>query len=38
MVGGAGSLELPQIEPYLNAGESGHFWRAVSSLVVLFSI
>ncbi|PVH77483.1 hypothetical protein DL98DRAFT_423605 [Cadophora sp. DSE1049] len=28
MVGGAGSLELPQIEPYLNAGESGHFWRA----------
>ena len=30
MVGGAGSLELPQIEPYLCAGESGYFWKAVS--------
>ncbi|KAF2799637.1 hypothetical protein K505DRAFT_387729 [Melanomma pulvis-pyrius CBS 109.77] len=28
MIGGAGSLELPIVEPHLAAGESGHFWRA----------
>ncbi|OQV05090.1 hypothetical protein CLAIMM_09883 [Cladophialophora immunda] len=27
-VGGAGSLELPKIEPHLCAADSGHFWRA----------
>ncbi|KAM5354817.1 hypothetical protein ACJ41O_001463 [Fusarium nematophilum] len=27
-VGGAGSLEIPTIEPYLCAADSGHFWRA----------
>ena len=29
-VGGAGSLEVPMIEPHLLAADSGHFWRAVS--------
>ena len=28
-VGGAGSLEIPKIEPHLCAADSGHFWRAV---------
>ncbi|KAK5360766.1 hypothetical protein LTS03_005627 [Exophiala xenobiotica] len=27
-VGGAGSLELPEIEPHLCAADSGYFWRA----------
>ncbi|KAH6971060.1 hypothetical protein BKA56DRAFT_636004 [Ilyonectria sp. MPI-CAGE-AT-0026] len=27
-VGGAGSLEIPSIEPYLCAADCGHFWRA----------
>lgn len=28
-IGGAGSLEVPVIEPHLCAADPGHFWRAV---------